>query len=53
LTWRILSDAFGDGYQLHVASDPADQDRVFVAMPNNELLASGDGGRTWYAIAAP
>jgi hypothetical protein len=53
LTWRTLSDAFGDGYLLPRASDPVDQDRGFVATQNNELLASSEGGQSWHATAAP
>jgi photosystem II stability/assembly factor-like uncharacterized protein len=53
LTWRTLSDAFGDGYLLPLASDPVDQDRGSVAPQNHELLASRDGGQSWHATAAP
>jgi hypothetical protein len=53
LDWQALSNGFGDRYLLHLAVDPYNHDRFFASTQHNEMLASGDGGRTWRAIAAP
>jgi photosystem II stability/assembly factor-like uncharacterized protein len=38
---------WGDRILLHLAVDPADEERLFVASHEGEILASTDGGATW------
>lgn len=38
---------WGDRILLHLAVDPADKDRIFVASHQGDVLASTDGGATW------
>lgn len=38
---------WGDRVLLHLAVDPADKERIFVASHQGEILASEDGGTTW------
>lgn len=38
---------WGDRILLHLAVDPADEERLFVASHEGEILASEDGGVTW------
>ena len=50
LNWKLLSDGFGDGYLLHLAVDPADPAKLYAVDDQGNVLASGDGGRTWAAF---
>jgi photosystem II stability/assembly factor-like uncharacterized protein len=47
LEFETVSNAFGDGYLLHLAADPANPDRLFAATGKGEVLSSMDGGRSW------
>ena len=38
---------WGDRILLHLAVDPANKDRTFVASHQGNILASKDGGATW------
>nr|MBA3446538.1 hypothetical protein [Pseudaminobacter sp.] len=40
-------DAWGDKVLLHLAADPADKNRLFVASHQGDILASADGGVSW------
>jgi len=53
LEWAVLSNAFGDGYLLHLARDPNDPMRRYAVTGQAEMLASQDGGVTWEAVARP
>jgi hypothetical protein len=53
LDWAVLSDAFGDGYLLHLARDPNDPMRRYAVTGQAEMLASQDGGVTWEVVARP
>jgi hypothetical protein len=53
LTFQTVSNAFGDAYLLHLASDPSDSGRLFAATGDRLILASADGGRTWAPLASP
>jgi len=53
LEWAVLSNAFGDGYLLHLARDPNDPLRQFAVTGQAEMLASQDGGATWEMVARP
>jgi hypothetical protein len=53
LDWAVLSNAFGDGYLLHIARDPNDPLRQFAVTGQAEMLASQDGGATWEMVARP
>jgi photosystem II stability/assembly factor-like uncharacterized protein len=44
---KPASQAWEDRIVLHLAIDPADPQRLFAATHDGELLASGDGGRSW------
>jgi photosystem II stability/assembly factor-like uncharacterized protein len=50
--WQTLSNDFGDRYLLHFAVDPEDPARLYASTHQNELLSSGDGGRTWQRLGA-
>jgi photosystem II stability/assembly factor-like uncharacterized protein len=43
----VVSGDWGDRYVLHLAVDPADQDRMFAATQDGSILASTDGGESW------
>ena len=51
--WAILGGDFGESIPLHLAIDPADSSRLFLATNDNRLLASTDGGLTWSDFGAP
>jgi len=53
LEWAVLSNAFGDGYLLHLARDPNDPLRRYAVTGQAEMLASQDGGATWEMVARP
>ena len=42
-----VSSGLGDRVLLHLAVDPADKDRIFVASHQGDILASTDGGASW------
>lgn len=42
-----IGDGWGDRILLHLAVDPANKDRIFVAAHKGDVLASADGGATW------
>jgi photosystem II stability/assembly factor-like uncharacterized protein len=46
-TWQTVNNDFGESYILHLAIDPADPARMFAVTGESEVLASGDGGKTW------
>ena len=48
--WETLSDDFGDRFLLHLATDPADPDRLYAATSTSEVLTSADGGKSWRAF---
>jgi photosystem II stability/assembly factor-like uncharacterized protein len=50
--WETLSGEFGESIPLHIAIDPADASRLYIATQDNRLLASVDGGRTWSDLGA-
>lgn len=41
---------WGDRILLHLAVDPADKERIFVASHEGDILASADGGTSWTAF---
>ena len=43
----VVSGDWGDRYVLHLAVDPANQDRMFAATQDGSILASTDGGESW------
>lgn len=45
--WQVVSTDFGDRYFLHMAVDPANPARMFAVTQELEVLASGDGGKSW------
>jgi photosystem II stability/assembly factor-like uncharacterized protein len=45
--FETVSNAFGEGYLLHLAGDPADPSRLFAATGEGRILASADRGRSW------
>jgi photosystem II stability/assembly factor-like uncharacterized protein len=47
LKFRTISAEWGDRILLHLAFDPADPRRLFVASDKGEILASSDGGASW------
>lgn len=47
LAFESVSDAFGQGYLLHLAIDPTDPSRLFAATGEGEFLQSSDKGETW------
>jgi photosystem II stability/assembly factor-like uncharacterized protein len=49
--FQTVSNAFGEAYLLHLASDVADPGRLFAATGEGRILASADGGRTWAPLA--
>ena len=51
LDWAVLSNAFGDGYLLHLARDPNDLMQQYAVNGQAEMLASQDGGATWEMVA--
>ena len=51
LDWAVLSNAFGDGYLLHLARDQNDPMRRHAITGQAEMLASQDGGATWEMVA--
>ena len=51
--WAALGGDFGDSIPLHLAIDPADSNRLFLATNDNRLLASIDGGLTWRDFGQP
>ena len=53
LDWAVLSNAFGDGYLLHLARDPSDPMQQYAVNGQAEMLASKDGGATWEMVARP
>ena len=48
---ETVSNAFGEGYLLHLAADPTNPSRLFAADSQGQLLASSDQGRTWTALS--
>lgn len=53
LDWSVVNEAFGDGYLLHLARDPANPQHMFAVTGQAEMLASQDGGATWRLVARP
>ncbi|MGH6931849.1 MAG: F510_1955 family glycosylhydrolase [Dongiaceae bacterium] len=51
-SWSVLSNGFGDRYVLHLAIDPANPARLFAITQESEVLASGDGGKSWQPFGA-
>jgi len=51
LDWAVLSNAFGDGYLLHLARDQNDPMQQYAVNGQAEMLASQDGGATWEMVA--
>lgn len=49
--FETVSNAFGDGYLLHLAGDPANPGRLFAATAEGQVVASTDRGRTWAPLA--
>jgi photosystem II stability/assembly factor-like uncharacterized protein len=45
--FKTISDDWGDRILLHLAVDPADKNRMFVASHQGDALASTDGGVNW------
>jgi photosystem II stability/assembly factor-like uncharacterized protein len=48
--WSVVSSDWDQDFILHLAVDPADPDRMFAATGNSQIVASGDGGKTWAAF---
>jgi photosystem II stability/assembly factor-like uncharacterized protein len=51
LDWQPLGNGFGDDIPLHLAVDPTDPQRLYVATREGRVLASADGGRNWRPFA--
>ena len=47
LQWEILSSAFQDRALLKLVIDPRDAQRMFGLAGTQQLMTSGDGGRSW------
>ncbi|RWN56758.1 MAG: hypothetical protein EOS04_05150 [Mesorhizobium sp.] len=47
LNFAPLSSGLSDRILLHLAVDPTDKDRIFVASHQSDILASTDGGANW------
>lgn len=52
LTWRVVSNTFGDQYILHLATDPTDERKLFAVIfdpqtKTQAVLASRDSGASW------
>lgn len=47
LKFATIADGWGDRVLLHLAVDPADKERMFVASHQGDILASTDGGANW------
>jgi photosystem II stability/assembly factor-like uncharacterized protein len=47
LNFAPLPSSLSDRILLHLAVDPADKDRIFVASHQGDILASTDGGVNW------
>lgn len=45
--FETIKDGWGDRVLLHLAADPADMERMFVASHQGEIFASTDGGTSW------
>ncbi len=57
VNWRLVSNAFGGAYVLHLAVDGKDGRRIYVVTLNPEtraqsVLVSSDRGETWAPLAA-
>jgi photosystem II stability/assembly factor-like uncharacterized protein len=50
LDWTLVHRSFGRYVLLDLAVDPADASRLFAVTDNNQVLASEDGGRTWFDL---
>ena len=50
LAWEVRSNAFGEGYLLHLAVDPGNPQRLFAITGEGAVMASTDGGATWRAV---
>ena len=46
--WTALSNDFGGRVLLHFAVDSADSKRMYATTEENDVLASTDGGHSWY-----
>lgn len=51
LNFAPLSSALSDRILLHLAVDPTDKDRIFVASHQSDILASTDGGANWTELS--
>lgn len=47
LGWRVVSNAFGNRYLLHLAVDPTNPANLFAITNTSEVLASHDAGASW------
>lgn len=47
LDLALVGADWGDRVLLHLAVDPADKERIFVASHEGDILASEDGGANW------
>ena len=52
LEFQTVGDDFGGGMPLHLAGDPANPVRLFVATARSRVLSSTDRGRTWSDLGA-
>ena len=50
--WTNISDDFGDGYFLHLAVDPANEDNLYAVTDQGDVRMSKDGGKTWEALGS-
>lgn len=47
--WTVLNNDWGDGYLLHLAVDPNNEERLVAIDQQSRILLSEDGGRNWSA----
>jgi photosystem II stability/assembly factor-like uncharacterized protein len=50
MVFKTISASWGDQILLHMAIDPADSNRMFIASHHGDVFASTDGGTNWAAF---
>jgi photosystem II stability/assembly factor-like uncharacterized protein len=50
MVFKTTSASWGDQILLHMAIDPADSNRMFIASHHGDVFASTDGGANWAAF---
>lgn len=50
MVFKTISASWGDQVPVHMAVDPADSNRMFIASHHGDVFASSDGGTNWAAF---